>query len=103
MADNTLKDAKVVDHYGLPVGQVVKISERDNVEIRTPSGQHFWVKPTSLAKSQGQWCLLKDFTAYTADNTETAWSESDIDEAADDTFPASDPPSFTLGDEGKGR
>jgi len=103
MADDTLKDVKIVDHHGLLVGQVVNISERQNAEIRTPYGRHFWVKPESLAKSQGQWCLLKDFKAYTADNTETVWSESDLDAAADDTFPASDPPSFTLGDEGKGR
>lgn len=103
MATDTLKNAQIVDHDGLPVGQVVNVSERGNVEIRKPSGKHFWVKQQALVNHQGQWGLQKDFSAYTADNTETVWSESDLDDAADNTFPASDPPSFTLGDEGKGR
>lgn len=36
------------------------------------------------------------------DEAEIQQEERELDEANAETFPASDPPSFTMGDEGKG-
>ncbi|WP_346798689.1 hypothetical protein R5M92_06310 [Halomonas sp. Bachu 37] len=103
MAHEELVDATVFTKDGSSVGKVVDDSADTKVEINAPDGRRFWVERYDLQFENGKLTLADDYTEYSSTDAEGFQDESDLDKASADSFPASDPPSFTMGDEGKGR
>ncbi len=92
----------VHDDAGKQVGKVADASEADKVGIITETGSRFWVPRTLLALRDQRWTLEPGYAEHSPDETKAQQEERELDEANAETFPASDPPSFTMGDEGKG-
>ncbi|MGO2262001.1 hypothetical protein [Halomonas sp.] len=103
MAEHNLQDATVYTQDGSALGTVSDDSAETKVEILKAGGSRIWVERHDLKECDGQWILAENYTVYSAENVNGDWTEGGVDDTVDDTFPASDPPSFTLGDEGKGR
>ncbi|RUR36472.1 hypothetical protein [Vreelandella populi] len=103
MAQSELQDATIYTQDGSTLGTVSDASAETKVELKKADGSCIWLERHDLKEVDGQWQIADNYTVYSADQMNGGKTESDIDEMVDDTFPASDPPSFTLGDEGKGR
>lgn len=103
MAQSELQDVIVHTRDGSALGIVSDASAETKVEILKSDGSRIWIERHDLSNSNGQWIVKDDYTVYPADRVNDEWTESEIDETIDDTFPASDPPSFTLGNEDKKR
>lgn len=92
----------VHDDAGQQVGKVADASAADKVGIITETGSRFWVPRTLLAFRDQRWTLEPGYAELSPDEAKVQQEERELDEANAETFPASDPPSFTMGDEGKG-
>lgn len=103
MSKPELQDATIFTQDGSVLGTVSDASAETKLEILKSDGSKIWVERNDLSDNRGQLTLAEDYTVYSADNVNGDWTEGDVDDTVEDTFPASDPPSFTLGDEGKGR
>ncbi|MGO3057657.1 hypothetical protein ACT3R7_00235 [Halomonas sp. AOP43-A1-21] len=103
MAKPELQDAIIYTQDGSVLGTVSDASAETKLEVLKSDGNRIWVERNDLSENYGQLTLAEDYTVYSADSVKGDWTEGDVDDTVDDTFPASDPPSFTLGDEGKGR
>ncbi|PYE51100.1 DUF2171 domain-containing protein [Deinococcus yavapaiensis] len=88
----------VVNSQSEAIGRVVESSDQ-YIEIETSSdGSHHWV-PVSLVKdvSNEEVCLSgsgDDLSSRWLSKDPSAFREALVDEALEETFPGSDPPSF---------
>lgn len=103
MAEHELQDATIYTQDGSALGTISDASAKTKVEILKADGSRIWVERYDLKESDGKWTLSENYTVYSADDVNRQWTEGDVDDTVEDTFPASDPPSFTLGDKGKGQ
>lgn len=101
MTKDSLYDAPVFADTGKHIGKVFDEST-DEIGILTTSDSRFWVPKHALKFSGDRWVLEGDYTELPADEPAARRRERELDEASEESFPASDPPDFTLGDEGKG-
>ncbi|RUR31632.1 hypothetical protein [Vreelandella nanhaiensis] len=101
MAQSELQDVTVYTQDGSALGTVSDASAETKVEILKSDGSRIWIERHDLKNTDGQWSVADNYTVYSADRMSDGWTESEVDDTIDDTFPASDPPSFTLGEEGK--
>lgn len=106
MTQDLITGTTVFDNEGKQVGKVADVNEADKVGIITDTGSRFWVPKQMLSQRDHRWVLEPGYTQTTSSEDETLQEaqqqERELDKANADTFPASDPPSFTMGDEGKG-
>lgn len=102
MTQELITGTTVFNDEGKQVGKVADTSEDDKVGIITETGSRFWVPKSMLAFRDQGWTLEPGYTEITSAEAEIQQAERELDEANAETFPASDPPSFTMGDEGKG-
>ncbi|MBZ5486766.1 hypothetical protein HW452_04415 [Halomonas aquamarina] len=103
MAQSELQDATIYTQDGSTLGTVSDASAETKIEVVKTDGSRIWLERHDLKEVDGQWQVAEGYTVYSADRVSGDYTESDVDDMVDDTFPASDPPSFTLGDKGKGR
>lgn len=102
MTQDLTTGTAVFDDEGNRVGKVADITEVDKVGIITDTGSHFWIPKQVLSQRDQRWVLEPGYTQITSSEAEAQQEERELDKTNADTFPASDPPSFTMGDEGKG-
>jgi hypothetical protein len=102
MTQELITGTAVFDDEGKQVGKVADVSDAEKVGIITETGSRFWVPRQLIAYRDQRWMLEPGYTEITPSEAEAQQEERELDEANADTFPASDPPSFTMGDEGKG-
>ena len=102
MTQELITGTAVFDDEGKQVGKVADVNEVDKVGIITDTGSRFWVPKQMLSQRDQRWVLEPGYTQITPSEAEAQQEERELDKANADTFPASDPPSFTMGDEGKG-
>ncbi|WP_104203215.1 hypothetical protein [Billgrantia saliphila] len=102
MTQDILTGTPVFDDTGDQVGKVADTSNAEKIGIITETGSRFWVPKQMLAHRDQRWTLEPGYTEISTAEAEAQQDERDLDEANAETFPASDPPSFTMGDEGKG-
>lgn len=101
MTQDILTGTPVFDDNGTQVGKVADVTEAGKVGIITETGSRFWVPRQVLSLRDERWTLEADYTEITPDEALSRQQERTLDEANAETFPASDPPAFTLGDKGK--
>lgn len=88
----------VVNSQSESIGRVIEAGD-EYIEIETSAnGDHFWV-PVSLVKdtSNEEVCLAgsgDDLSSRWLNKDPDAFKEAMVDEALEETFPGSDPPSF---------
>lgn len=88
----------VVNAQSEAIGRVVEAND-DYIEIETnTNGDHYWV-PVSLVKnaSNEEVCLSgsrDDLSSRWLSKNPNAFKEALVDEASEESFPGSDPPSF---------
>ncbi|MCE8051934.1 hypothetical protein HOP61_11555 [Halomonas daqingensis] len=102
MTQELITGTAVFDDEGKQVGKVADTSDVDKVGIITETGSRFWVPTAMLTHRDQLWMLEPGYTEISPAEAKTQQAERELDEANAETFPASDPPSFTMGDEGKG-
>lgn len=102
MTQNLITGTAVFDDDGNQVGKVADTDNTDKVGIITETGSRFWVPKHVLTQQNQRWVLEPGYTQLSSSETETQQEERELDEASAESFPASDPPAFTMGDEGKG-
>ncbi|MDX5379005.1 MAG: hypothetical protein LPK08_15985 [Halomonas sp.] len=102
MTQDLITGTAVFDDEGKQVGKVADTSDSEKVGIITETGSRFWVPKQLIAYRDRRWMLEPGYTEISPAEAAAQQEERDLDEANAETFPASDPPSFTLGDEGKG-
>ncbi len=102
MTQDLIPGTAVFDDEGKQVGKVADVSDVTKVGIITETGSRFWVPKQLLAYRDQRWMLEPGYTEITPSEAGTQQQERELDKASADSFPASDPPSFTMGDEGKG-
>lgn len=88
----------VVNSQSESIGRVIEASD-EYIEIETSaSGDHYWV-PVSLVQdtSDEEVCLAgsgDDLSSRWLNKDPDAFKEAMVDEALEESFPGSDPPSF---------
>ncbi len=102
MTQELITGTAVFDDEGKQVGKVADTSDVDKVGIITETGSRFWVPKAMLTHRDQRWMLEPGYSEISPAEAKTQQTERELDEANAETFPASDPPSFTMGDEGKG-
>lgn len=102
MTQDLITGTAVFDDDGNQVGKVADTDSADKVGIITETGSRFWVPRQMLTQQNQRWMLEPGYTQHSSSETETQQEERELDEASEESFPASDPPAFTMGDEGKG-
>lgn len=100
MAKSELQDALIHTQDGTLFGTVVDASAATKVEVQRPDESRVWIERHHLAPGHDGWILDEHYAVYSAE--ELSLTESQVDESVEETFPASDPPSFMPGsDESK--
>lgn len=102
MTQELITGTPIFDDAGKQVGKVADVSHVEKVGIITETGSRFWVPKQLVAFREQRWMLEPGYTEISPSEAEAQQEERDLDEASAESFPASDPPSFTMGDEGKG-
>ncbi|MGQ4878245.1 hypothetical protein ACOJCM_06695 [Billgrantia sp. LNSP4103-1] len=102
MTHELITGTAVFDDEGKQVGKVADVSDVEKVGIITETGSRFWVPKQLIAYRDNRWMLEPGYTEITPSEAGAQQEDRDLDEASAESFPASDPPSFTMGDEGKG-
>lgn len=101
MTQDLITGTAVFDDEGKQVGKVADVSDVDKVGIITETGSRFWVPKQLIAYRDQRWMLEPGYTEISSSEAEKQQEERELDEASADSFPASDPPAFNMGDEGK--
>ncbi|WP_447556272.1 hypothetical protein [Vreelandella sp. EE22] len=101
MVKSELQDATIYTQDGDVFGTVSDASAETKVEVLKSDESRVWIERHHLRQQQDRWVLKENYSVYSAD--ELHMTESEVDETVEDTFPASDPPSFTPEDKDEGR
>lgn len=103
MSQDLITGTAIFDDKGALVGTVMDVEiDAEKVGILTEAGNHLWVPKPLLTYRDQRWTLAAGYTQTSPAEVEAQQQERELDKTSADSFPASDPPSFTMGDEGKG-
>lgn len=102
MSQDLTTGTTIVDDKGALVGKVIDVRDGEKIGIITEAGDHLWVPKPLLTYRDQRWILASGYTQTSPAEVEAQQQQRELDKTSADSFPASDPPSFTMGDEGKG-
>lgn len=102
MSQTLITGITIFDDQGAPIGKVADAGDSEKVELITETGNQLWLPTSLLAYRNQRWILVSGNTGLSFSEAGTQQQERELDKTSEDSFPASDPPSFTMSDEGKG-
>lgn len=86
----------IYDNHKKLIGHFSKDSHVKRVALESIDGNTYSVPYKELTLKDDHWVLAKPLTAFIKLTTDREQQEH-VDEMSDESFPASDPPDFTLG------
>tara|TARA_R110001583_G_scaffold184521_1_gene343873 strand:- start:118 stop:408 length:291 start_codon:yes stop_codon:yes gene_type:complete len=90
-----VKDSVYDDKQQL-IGHFVKDKYLERVALEASDGNTYSIPTQELTRQDDHWILAKPLSEYIKLSTYRKQQEH-VDEMSDESFPASDPPDFTLG------
>jgi hypothetical protein len=78
------------------IGHFIKDKYLNRVALEASDGNTYSVPTEELANQNNHWILAKSLSEFVKLSTYNK-QQAHVDEMSDESFPASDPPDFTLG------